>query len=186
MARIKKGKMHKKSIHSLNVIQPDAAGIDPAVKVTLTKNIPVGAGLGGGSSDAAAALMGLNNFTKAGLNDTELIKMAELLGSDVPFFLGPPLAVCTGRGEKIEKIESRRHISYIWIARDNRVMIDDAIVEVKDVSKVMYKKRIDDPQIIVSLKIDKDTEMERVIEVQEELRLADATRINYATDFKAT
>ena len=88
--------------------------------------------------------------------------------------------------EKIEKIESRRHISYIWIARDNRVMIDDAIVEVKDVSKVMYKKRIDDPQIIVSLKIDKDTEMERVIQVQEELRLADATRINYATDFKAT
>lgn len=83
----------------------DAAGIDPAVKVTLNKNIPVGAGLGGGSSDAAAALIGLNNFTKAGLKDTELIKMAGLLGSDVPFFLGPPLAFCTGKGEKTEKIE---------------------------------------------------------------------------------
>ena len=88
--------------------------------------------------------------------------------------------------EEIEKIESRRHISYVWIARDNRVMIDDAIVDVKNVSKIMYKKRINDPQIIVSLKIDLNTEMERVIEVQEELRLADATRINYATDFKAT
>lgn len=83
----------------------EMAGIDPAVKVTLTKNIPVGAGLGGGSSDAAAVLLGLNDFTKAGLKNAELTKIAELLGSDVPFFLGPPQALCTGRGEKIEKIE---------------------------------------------------------------------------------
>ena len=81
----------------------DSAGATPAIKVTLTKNIPAASGLGGASSDAAAALIGLNRFAKLGLNPDKLFEIATRLGSDVPFFLGEPLAMCRGKGEKIEQ-----------------------------------------------------------------------------------
>jgi 4-diphosphocytidyl-2-C-methyl-D-erythritol kinase len=77
----------------------------PRIKITLTKNIPAGTGLGSGSSDAAGTLMGINRFLKLGLSKKELWGLAAQLGSDVAFFLGGPLAMCTGRGEKVKKID---------------------------------------------------------------------------------
>ncbi len=71
------------------------------VRLTLTKNIPAGSGLGGASSDAAATLMGLNRYLDLGLSADRLADIAARLGSDIAFFLGGPLAFCTGRGEKI-------------------------------------------------------------------------------------
>lgn len=88
------------------------------IKITLTKRIPVGAGLGGGSSDAAAALMGLNKFASLGLNDDDLYNLAVQLGSDVPFFLGGPLAFCTGRGEKIRPIKQNFNFRVLLIFPD--------------------------------------------------------------------
>jgi 4-diphosphocytidyl-2-C-methyl-D-erythritol kinase len=82
----------------------DAAGKDLSVKITLTKNIPAGTGLGSGSSDAAATLMGLNRFANLGFSSLQLHDIAASLGSDVNFFLDGPLAFCTGRGEKIRPI----------------------------------------------------------------------------------
>ena len=79
--------------------------INEPVKITLTKKIPAGTGLGSASSDAAATLIGLNSFFKTELDDKELGKMAAALGSDVAFFLDGPLAFCTGKGEKIQKID---------------------------------------------------------------------------------
>ncbi len=76
----------------------------PRVKITLTKNMPAGSGLGSGSSDAAATLMGINKFFKLGLGKRELAGLASKLGSDVAFFLDGPLALCTGRGEKVKKL----------------------------------------------------------------------------------
>ena len=75
------------------------------IRITLTKNIPAGSGLGSASSDAAATLIGLNKFLNLGLSEAELAEFAAKLGSDVPFFLDGPLAFCTSRGEKIKKIE---------------------------------------------------------------------------------
>lgn len=75
------------------------------IKITLTKNIPAGSGLGSASSDAAAALLGLNRFLKLNVQQGRLHEMAATLGSDVAFFLGGPLALCSGKGEKIEKLE---------------------------------------------------------------------------------
>ena len=83
----------------------EKAGIECRFKVTLTKNIPAGAGLGGGSSDAAAVMIGLNKLAKLGFSAEQLSEMAAQLGSDISFFFGGPLAICTGRGEKIKKIE---------------------------------------------------------------------------------
>jgi 4-diphosphocytidyl-2-C-methyl-D-erythritol kinase len=77
----------------------------PDVRITLTKNIPAGTGLGSASSDAAATLIGLNHYLHLDLERKYLFDTAATLGSDVAFFLGGPLAVCTGKGEKIKKIE---------------------------------------------------------------------------------
>ncbi len=77
----------------------------PNIKITLTKNIPAGSGLGSASSNAAATLIGLNKYLDLQLPNAELAKLATQLGSDVAFFLDGPLAFCTGRGEKIKKLK---------------------------------------------------------------------------------
>jgi len=82
-----------------------AAAADVPVRVTLTKNIPAGSGLGGASSDAAAALVALNRFAGLHLPEKNIFDIACRLGSDVAFFLYGPLSYCTGRGEKIKRIE---------------------------------------------------------------------------------
>ena len=79
-------------------------GVRLGVDVHLTKRIPVGGGLGGGSSDAAAALRGANSLWKLGCSRQQLFDLATLLGSDVPFFLEARSAVCRGRGERMEPI----------------------------------------------------------------------------------
>jgi 4-diphosphocytidyl-2-C-methyl-D-erythritol kinase len=81
------------------------AGKMPAtLRITLTKNIPAGTGLGSGSSDAAGTLMGINRFLKLGLSKKQLAVLASQLGSDVAFFLDGPTSFCTGRGEKVQKL----------------------------------------------------------------------------------
>lgn len=75
-----------------------------SVHLTLTKNIPAGSGLGSGSSDAAATLIGLNAYLNLGLSKPQLMDLASRLGSDVAFFLNGPLAYCTGRGERISEL----------------------------------------------------------------------------------
>ncbi len=72
---------------------------EPKVRLTLRKEIPHGAGLGGGSSDAAAALRGLNRFFDAGLSRERLSTLGAQLGSDISFFLNETAAICRGRGE---------------------------------------------------------------------------------------
>ena len=90
-------------------------GIKKGVLISLEKNIPVGAGLGGGSSDAAATLKALNLLWKIGLNDAELMEFAAKLGSDIPFFIKGKTALCSGRGEKITPIEVRSEMNYLVI-----------------------------------------------------------------------
>lgn len=74
------------------------------VEIHLEKKIPIGAGLGGGSSDAASVLIGLNHLWKLGLSQTELIKLGLKLGADVPFFLFGQNAFVQGIGEHLEPI----------------------------------------------------------------------------------
>lgn len=82
-----------------------ATGTGKKVEIQITKNIPVAAGLGGGSSDAAAVLKGLNSVSSAGLSVRQLMEIGSEIGSDVPFFLlgGPALAA--GRGTELTRVE---------------------------------------------------------------------------------
>mgnify|MGYP000973394627 CR=1 FL=1 len=93
----------------------DACGRSDGVRLTLTKNIPAGSGLGSGSSDAAATLIGLDAYLKLRLSKPKMMDLASRLGSDVAFFLGGPLAYCTGRGEKIAELPDRFDFAAILI-----------------------------------------------------------------------
>ena len=87
----------------------------PRAHYTLTKCIPVGAGLAGGSSDAAAALRGLRAFHKKDIDDTMLYDFASELGSDIPFLVKGGTSIVSGRGEIIESVEWPFDFTYIII-----------------------------------------------------------------------
>jgi 4-diphosphocytidyl-2-C-methyl-D-erythritol kinase len=77
-------------------------GIKEGVKIRLIKNIPIGAGLGGGSSDAAAVLGGMARLFSLHLDDKELMDLGTELGSDVPFFIKGGAAYARGRGDELK------------------------------------------------------------------------------------
>jgi len=74
------------------------------VKISVTKEIPEGAGFGGASSDAAQVLLGLREMLHLPLSDGDLVDVAEEIGSDVPFFLTGGCALVEGRGEKVRRL----------------------------------------------------------------------------------
>jgi 4-diphosphocytidyl-2-C-methyl-D-erythritol kinase len=83
---------------------------EPGADVTLVKRIAPRSGLGGGSSDAAAVLRGLNELWDMALRSRGLRELAQSLGSDVPLFLGPPAARMTGRGDRLTAV----HVRPFW------------------------------------------------------------------------
>ena len=93
-----------------------AAAIDAHYDVQLEKKIPIGAGLGGGSSDAAATLLLLNQLHGSPLSSPELHGLAAELGSDVPFFIHAESSWCTSRGEIMEAREFPRGL-WIFLAK---------------------------------------------------------------------
>ncbi|ANV85117.1 4-(cytidine 5'-diphospho)-2-C-methyl-D-erythritol kinase [Picosynechococcus sp. PCC 7003] len=80
------------------------ARVGGGVDITIEKNIPVAAGLAGGSTDGAAVLVGLNLLWNLGLTQPELQELAAELGSDVPFCIGGGTAIATGRGEILDPL----------------------------------------------------------------------------------
>jgi len=105
------------------------AKIKTGVNIQIKKNIPISAGLGGGSADAAATLIGLNKLFDLNLHRDKLLEIGAKIGSDVPFCLVGGTARCTGRGEKMEKINPRTGSSFML-----------AIPKVKVSTKVVYDK----------------------------------------------
>jgi 4-diphosphocytidyl-2-C-methyl-D-erythritol kinase len=80
----------------------EEGGVGEGVRIHLKKRVPLAAGLGGGSSDAGATLLGLQTLFPGALEDEQLLQLAGSLGSDVPFFLSPsPLTLAWGRGDRL-------------------------------------------------------------------------------------
>lgn len=88
--------------------------IPRGVHIAITKRIPVGSGMAGGSSNAATVLVGLNRLWKAGLNRQQLCRLAGKIGSDVPFFIHDcPFALAAGRGERVRPLTELKRIC-LW------------------------------------------------------------------------
>ena len=84
----------------------------------------------------------------------------------------------------LEKIENKRLVSYIWVGKGDRMQINDSIVKMDQVQDIMYKKREELPNVIVSLRVDVGTDMGFVTDIQQELRKAYCLRINYSANIK--
>jgi len=89
--------------------------ITGGISIVLKKRIPHGAGLGGGSSDAASTLLALNELFVTNLPREALAKMAQMIGSDVPFFIFQSAAVCKGRGELVSPTRLREQLSVLLL-----------------------------------------------------------------------
>jgi len=117
----------------------ESCGLTPDVRITLTKNIPAGTGLGSASSDAAATLIGINHYFKLGLDQKILFESAAKLGSDVAFFLGGPLAFCTGKGEKVKKLDDIFNFTALLIVPDVSVSTKKVYANYRH-NRQLYKK----------------------------------------------
>lgn len=103
-----------------------ASGVSCKFAISLKKAIPHGAGLGGGSSDAATTLLGLDQLHHNQLGAERLNKIAAALGSDIPFFLKPGAARCTGRGEIIQSVPSPAPLRVLLLKASFAVPTPDA------------------------------------------------------------
>jgi 4-diphosphocytidyl-2-C-methyl-D-erythritol kinase len=90
-------------------------GILPQLRITLNKEIPHGAGLGGGSSDAATTLLALDSLFQTGLERSALSDLAAEIGSDVPFFVYQSAAQIGGRGESVEPVRGLASVPLLLI-----------------------------------------------------------------------
>jgi biopolymer transport protein ExbD len=95
------------------------------------------------------------------------------------------------KAEALTKIEQKRYVSYIWMGPEKlqgnrfgetKVQIDDALIEdTQNIRTIMYRKLEEEPRLIVSLRVDEESEMGVVTDVQQELRKANTLRINYSS-----
>tara|TARA_B100001123_G_scaffold351298_1_gene402188 strand:- start:818 stop:1690 length:873 start_codon:yes stop_codon:yes gene_type:complete len=101
-------------IKAVKLIQAEM-GCNDGAHITVTKRIPVGSGLGGGSADAAATLNALNLIWDLRLTKTRLMKMASVIGADVPFFLEGGLAVGTGKGDSVRVLSNQHQVFFVLL-----------------------------------------------------------------------
>lgn len=101
-------------VHSAELLRK-IAGDGRGVRISLRKRIPVAAGLGGGSADAAATLRGLNRLWELGLAESELVEIGAEIGSDVPFLVSGGTALASGRGEILERLPTPEHEWFVVV-----------------------------------------------------------------------
>jgi len=91
------------------------------------------------------------------------------------------LEVVIPRAKMIEKLESKRHTSYIWATKDGIISVDDRITDVNGLSKIMYSKITKDPKLTVSLKSDEKATMKMISDIHTQLRKANALKLSYSS-----
>ena len=90
------------------------------------------------------------------------------------------LDIIMPRAKMIEKLESKRHTSYVWATKDGLVSVDDRIININNLSGIMYNKIAKDPKITVSLKSDEKTTMKLITDIHTQLRTANALKLSYS------
>ncbi|WP_320664530.1 4-(cytidine 5'-diphospho)-2-C-methyl-D-erythritol kinase [Prochlorococcus sp. MIT 1223] len=110
-------------VRSAKLLKHYAKRPDLGVDISLRKRIPIGAGLAGGSSNAASTFIGLNNLWKLGYSTNDLEKISSELGSDIPFCISGGTQLCFGRGELLEQIPSISNKMSIILLKDPLVNV---------------------------------------------------------------
>ena len=90
------------------------------------------------------------------------------------------LDVLMPRAKMIEKLESKRHTSYIWATKDGLISVNDRIISMNGLSSIMYERMVADPKITVSLKADENATMKLISDIHTQLREANALKLSYA------
>ena len=90
------------------------------------------------------------------------------------------LDVTMPRAKMIEKLESKRHTTYVWATKDGLVSVDDRIIHINDLAGLMYNKVAKDPKVTVSLKSDEKTTMKLITDIHTQLRTANALKLSYS------
>jgi 4-diphosphocytidyl-2-C-methyl-D-erythritol kinase len=121
-------------VHAANVFFEETKVA--SVSIELKKRIPHGAGLGGGSSDAASTLLALNELFETNLPREALAKMAKMIGSDVPFFIFQSAAVCKGRGEVVSPTRLRERLPLLLLKPEFGVTTQWAYSRWRDSSEI--------------------------------------------------
>lgn len=101
-------------VRALRLFQ-ERSGCQLGARVELLKRIPMAAGMGGGSSDAASALRLANHAWRLNWNADRLAELAAELGSDIPFFMSPGAAICRGRGEEVERVRELPPLDFVIV-----------------------------------------------------------------------
>ena len=96
-------------------------------------------------------------------------------------FTGLPLELPVAK--RIEKLEAKKNVTNIWASMKGEISIDDRLMRISDISTVMYQKRVENPKLIVSLKLDRGINMGFVTDIHTELREADALKVNYCAKY---
>jgi 4-diphosphocytidyl-2-C-methyl-D-erythritol kinase len=107
----------------------ERAGVEPLVRLHVTKSIPVAGGMAGGSADAAAALVACDALWQTGLSRSELAELAAALGSDVPFSLVGGTALGTGRGEVLTPVLARGRFHWVVAIADGGLSTPEVYAE---------------------------------------------------------
>ena len=90
------------------------------------------------------------------------------------------LDVIMPRAKMIEKLESKRHTTYVWATKDGLISVDDRIIHINDLAGLMYNKVAKDPKVTVSLKSDEKTTMKLITDIHTQLRTANALKLSYS------
>ena len=121
----------------------EAVGRTFDVNISLKKNIPIAAGMAGGSADAAAALRGLNRLFDLGLSNDELREIAVKIGADVPFCVEGGLALCEGIGEKLTPLKGPKRLK-VLICKPNIFVSTKDVYVAYDKETHPYHPNVDD------------------------------------------
>ncbi len=85
--------------------------------------------------------------------------------------------------KKIKKLEAKKNVTSLYANQQGEIMIDDKFVDMFDIRNIMYEKRVANPKLIVSLKVDRFSNMSLLTDIHEELREADALKVNYCAKY---
>ena len=176
-------------VYRAAVLLKDLYGVRAGVHITLKKNIPIAAGLGGGSSDAASTLLGLNRLWRLGLSQKTLLTIGARIGSDVPFFiLQTSFALGTGRGEVLRTLPIKTKLWHCIVRPDFEISTREAYQALPvslltlpspDVKMLVRSLKLKDPKglsqhLTNSLELALNKRLTRIIKVKKKLASAGA------------